>query len=283
MAFVQDRVQKHPIEHEVVDNSILTAFQEAKSAVEGHVSYTNKVVSYHRSFPKFCELPAEIREMRHSSPVKPSPSLKLADSRRAGSRTLVSRQMNEEVLNLMLQRTERFILPRNFGDSDANNATWFHKFLAIVPGARGLNAVKYLDFPDMYLLKCVPRARALNNPSIDLAVACTNLRKLEMGFSAEKLTVLVYMYKLPSGDGILEYPEVLQDLGKWTMKRFLVQRYPEKGIQVELASGCSIWKKPNCGLMITLDADDMKQVEKRIELRKACASVSALDRSSLII
>ncbi|KAL6167467.1 hypothetical protein ACJQWK_06894 [Exserohilum turcicum] len=237
---------------------------------------------------------------RHSSPVKPSPSLKLADSRRAGSRTLVSRQMNEEVLNLMLQRTERFILPRNFGDSDANNATWFHKFLAIVPGARGLNAVKYLDFPDMYLLKCVPRARALNNPSIDLAVACTNLRKLEMGFSAEKLTVLgtvrnntrrarltaiiaeykldrvlecanleaVYMYKLPSGDGILEYPEVLQDLGKWTMKRFLVQRYPEKGIQVELASGCSIWKKPNCGLMITLDADDMKQVEKRIELRK---------------
>lgn len=63
MAFVQDRVQKHPIEHEVVDNSILTAFQEAKSAVEGHVSYTNKVVSYHRSFPKFCELPAEIREM----------------------------------------------------------------------------------------------------------------------------------------------------------------------------------------------------------------------------
>ena len=92
----------------------------------------------------------------------------------------VSHKMHEEVLVLMLQRTKRFDLKYMFRNTNFKIATWFTKFIKAIPGGGGENAVKHLNFPHMHWFNHQRIPPALASPSFELAIACKNLRKLDM-------------------------------------------------------------------------------------------------------
>ena len=225
----------------------------------------------------------------------------------------VSHRMHEEVLVLMLRRTERFDLKYIFRNTNFKIATWFTKFLKAIPGGGGEIAVKHLNFPHMHWFNHQRIFnKALTNPSLDLAVACKNLRKLDMTFHVDKVTVsnedtdwkrkalplakvidrfklgtLLYcprleevyidgIYMRPSRGGEEKDLDVLEDVSKWMMKSFLVRRHPERGIQVELVRRWGCWRGRVRGTMVELNEQDMAEVKARIEIESECTKALAL-------
>ncbi|KAF1838166.1 hypothetical protein BDW02DRAFT_605452 [Decorospora gaudefroyi] len=208
----------------------------------------------------------------------------------------VSHKMHEEVLVLMLQRTLRFDLKYIEWNTDFKIATWFRMFLEAIPGEGGLYAVKHLKFPHIHRFNLGRFPPAPTNPSIELAVACRNLRKLDMTFHYSRVTIcdestdfvpqgrplpsIVSQFKLDGIfgceeledvyiDGIYSWPskgghsshlDVLEELGKWLMKGFLVRRKPRRGIEVELVRRCGAWRGRVTGDMIVLDEEDLDDI-----------------------
>ncbi|KAG9190353.1 beta-glucosidase [Alternaria panax] len=235
------------------------------------------------------------------------------------SLAFVSHRMHEEVLVMMLQRTERFDMKYMFRNIDFKIATWFSKFLKAIPGDSSENAVRHLNFPHMHWFNHERDSPALTNPSLDLAVVCKNLRKLDMTFHVEKVNIcnhstkferksrplpeVIDRFKLETIfgctsleeiyiDGIYDRPsrggdvadlDVLEDLGKWMMKGFLVERNLKRGIQVELVRRWGAWRGRVGGALVTLNNTDMAQVRMRIGFKKAYARAEAMAGPALII
>ncbi|KAI4674515.1 uncharacterized protein J4E88_008251 [Alternaria novae-zelandiae] len=217
----------------------------------------------------------------------------------------VSHKMHEEVLVLMLRRTKRFDLKYMFRNTNFKIATWFTKFIKAIPGGGGENAVKHLNFPHMHWFNHQRLPPALTNASFELAVACKNLRKLDMTFHVDKVTfsnaetdwerkalplaTVIDRFKLETIlgctkleevyiDGIYMRPsrggkeadlDVLEEVSKWMMKSFLVQRKPERGIQVELVRRWGCWRGRVRGTLVELNDKDMAEVKARTEMKSA--------------
>ncbi|KAH6864841.1 hypothetical protein BKA58DRAFT_431451 [Alternaria rosae] len=224
----------------------------------------------------------------------------------------VSHRMHEETLVLMLQRTARFDLKYIFRNTNFKIATWFTKFLKTIPGGDGEIAVKHLNFPHMHWFNHQRISPALTNRSFELAVACKNLRKLDMTFHVDKVTIsnahtdwerkalplatIIDRFKLETIfgctrleevyiDGIYMRPsrggkeadlDVLEDASKWMMKSFLVRRNPERGIQVELVRRWGCWRGRVRGTLLELDDVDLAEVKTRIEMKSAYTKALAL-------
>jgi hypothetical protein len=231
----------------------------------------------------------------------------------------VNHRMHEEVLVLMLQRTERFDLKYIFRNTNFKIATWFTKFLKAIPGNGGENAVKHLNFPHLHWFNHQRISPALTNPSLQLAVACKNLRKLDMTFHVDKVTIsdvttvwerralplaeVINRFKLetifgctrleevyidgihirPSQGGKATDLDVLENVGKWMMKSFLVQRSPKRGIQVELVRRWGCWNGRVRGDLIVLEGKDMAEVKARIKMKGAYTKALSLPGPTLII
>jgi hypothetical protein len=208
----------------------------------------------------------------------------------------VSHQIHEEVLVHMLWRTERFDLKYLFRNTNFKIAAWFSTFLkAIARGKSGQTAVKHLNFPHMHWFNHQRISPAVSNPSLELAVICKNLRKLDMTFHVDKVTrplheVIKYfkmetifgctnlegvyidgIYIRPSRGGDAADLDVLEDLGKWMMKGFLVQRNLKRGIQVDLVRRWGAWRGRVRGDLVTLTDTDMAEVKTRIGVKNAYA------------
>ena len=217
----------------------------------------------------------------------------------------VSHRMHEETLVLMLQRTARFDLKYIFRNTNFKIATWFTEFLKAIPGGGGEIAVKHLNVPHMHWFNHQRISPALTNPSFDLAVACKNLRKLDMTFHVDKVTIsnaetdyerkalplaqVIDRFKLKTIfgctkleevyiDGIYMRPsrggkeadlDVLEEVSKWMMTSFLVQRNLKFGIQVELVRRWGCWRGRVGGVLVALDDKDMAEVKTRIEMKGA--------------
>ncbi|KAI2486458.1 hypothetical protein Ptr902_00591 [Pyrenophora tritici-repentis] len=231
----------------------------------------------------------------------------------------VSHQMHEEVLVLMLQRTKCYDSRYHHMNKDFNMATWFRQFLDAIPGGRGKFAVKHLNFPHMHWFNHQQGTHTLSNSSFELAVACKNLRQLDMTFHVDKISICnqstqfvrhsrplasiinkfmletlfgcenleeIYIdgiYRQPYYGGKPAHLNVLEDLGKWLMKGFLVQRSPRRGIRVELVRRWGYWMGRVNGDQVTLNAKDMAEADARIRFRKAYIASLTLPGSAAII
>jgi hypothetical protein len=65
----------------------------------------------------------------------------------------------------------------------------FTKFLKAIPGGGGKNAVKHLNFPQTHWFDHLHASPTGTNPSLELAVACKKLHKLDMTFHVDKVTI----------------------------------------------------------------------------------------------
>jgi hypothetical protein len=201
--------------------------------------------------------------------------------------------MHDEVLVLMLRKTEHFDLKYNFRNTNFKIATWFRNFLKAIPSDAS-NTVKHLAFSHMHWFDHHLLPPSLTNPSIELAVACTNLRKLDMTLHSSKVTIcdqstnwvrqplalttIVDRFKLqpifdcqnlehvyidgiyvrPSHGGAPSDLNVVEDLSKWMIKGFWVRRYPDDGIKVELVRRWGTWRGRVAGVLVTLEEEDLK-------------------------
>jgi hypothetical protein len=202
--------------------------------------------------------------------------------------------MHDEVLVFMLRKTQRFDFKYIFGNTGFKIATWFRNFLEAIPGDASVRTVRHLAFPHMHWFNHQRIPPALTNPSIELAVSCKNLRKLDMTFHSSKVTVcdqstnwtrrpltlaaIVDRFKLQPIfdcrnleevyiDSIYVHPfrggapsdlDVVEDLSKWMIKGFLVRRDPDHGIQVELVRRWGVWRGRVAGVLVTVEEDDLR-------------------------
>jgi len=108
----------------------------------------------------------------------------------------------------------------------------------------------------------------------------------EMIFGCENLEEVYIdgVYIQPYWGGDPAHLNMLEDLGKWLMKRFLVQRGLRRGIQVELVR---LWGCRRCrhvkGALVELDNKDMAEVKTRIQLNNAYIASLAFPRPAPII
>ena len=89
----------------------------------------------------------------------------------------------------MLQRTERFYLKYMFRNTNFKIATWFSKFPRGIPGGDSQKTVRHLNFPHTHWFSHERGSHALTKPSLDLAVVCKNLRKLDMTLHVDKVSI----------------------------------------------------------------------------------------------
>jgi hypothetical protein len=176
-------------------------------------------------------------------------------------------QLLGEVLVHMLVYTERIDLKYIHTNHKFKIATWFRKLLNAIPEGGGQYAVKYLNFPHISLFNELMMPPAITNPSVQLAIACRSLRKLDMIFHFKKLSryndrsdrraslsvdeVLDHfklrpllecknlqdvffdgIQGLPSCGGQESGVDTLIELGKWLVKGFLIEH--EWRIRVEV-------------------------------------------------
>lgn len=183
-------------------------------------------------------------------------------------------------------------------------ATWLRKFLEAIRGDQGLRAVKHLNFRHMHWFNHNHPQPALCNTSVELAVACRNLRKLDITFHAEKVTYLdknnnwvitprpeedivsmfhlldifdcanledVYIdgiYAEPSRGGDPSHLDGLEALAKWMMRGFRARRLPRRGIRVEVVRRWGAWKGRESGEMVELGEEDLREVAVSLARRQ---------------
>lgn len=90
--------------------------------------------------------------------------------------------MLEEVVEIMLRKTECFDMKYDQNVPHLKIATWLQKFITGLPKNDGVIAIKYLCFPHMHFYNSL-QPFALTNPSLELMAACKNLRNVDMTFS----------------------------------------------------------------------------------------------------
>ncbi|CAO2656825.1 Nn.00g056280.m01.CDS01 [Neocucurbitaria sp. VM-36] len=203
-----------------------------------------------------------------------------------------SKQMLGEVAVYMLQNTERIDLKYVYQNTDFKIATWFRKFLEAIPGGDGATAVKHLNFPHMHWFNYMCHVPALSNPSVELMVACSNLRKVDMTFHYTKVSVFdedlgrrvpksvdeildqfdirpilkcrslerVYfdgIYDRPSRGGDQSHLDALVELGKWIVKGFIVEQ--ERNIEVEVHRRSGAWDGRVPGVLVVLTKEEEEE------------------------
>lgn len=91
-----------------------------------------------------------------------------------------NKDMLGEVAVYMLQKTKRFDLKYMYSRKKFKIATWLRKFLEALPDDEGLDALRYLNLPHMHWFNHICSPALIENPSIDLAVACRNRHDLPL-------------------------------------------------------------------------------------------------------
>jgi hypothetical protein len=211
-------------------------------------------------------------------------------------------QLLGEVVKHMLVYTERFDLKYMRSNPQFKIATWLRKLLDAIPEGGGQYAVKYLNFPHMSLFNKSMRPLAMTNPSIELAMACRSLRKLDMTFHFRQISKydkqlgrrvpislgnVLHKFKLLSLlecenlrdvflDGIHGQPSrsgqesdlaTLIDLGKWLVKEYRVGH--ERKIKVEVGlrgDACRVGR--GFGIIITLGEREKMEVARRLTIKR---------------
>jgi hypothetical protein len=221
----------------------------------------------------------------------------------------MSKAMLGEVTVQMLRGTERFDLKYIKDNPDFKIATWLRKYIAAIPGDDSANAVKYLNFPHMHWFNSARNPPAPTNPSVELMVACHNLRKVDMTFHSSMLSKpdpdtgiavpltaieLVEYYHLHPIfdclnlrelylDGIYRPPRFggmpqdlisLDRLARWIKKGFLIWR--NQAVHAEIVRRHGKWMGRTAGTIIHLDEKDLMKVAAGIaawegEVRSRCA------------
>ncbi|KAJ4372274.1 hypothetical protein N0V83_004048 [Neocucurbitaria cava] len=206
-----------------------------------------------------------------------------------------SKQMLGEVVVEMLRNTKRVELKYIYDHPDFKIATWFRKFLLAIPDGDGVCAVKHLNFPHMHWFNHQNIAPTLSNPSVELMVACSNLRKVDMTFHYSKVSTWdinsglqvpctpgqildhfqlrpilecqslrqVYLdgiYAKPSRGGEPSDLDALVDLGKWIVKGFLVEQ--QRKIEVELHRRWGAWDGRLPGVLVLLSVEEEEEAKK---------------------
>jgi hypothetical protein len=210
-----------------------------------------------------------------------------------------------EVIKHMLVYTERIDVKYNHTNHEFKVATWLRKFLNAIPESGGQYAVKYLNFPHMSLFNKSMSPPAITNPSIELAVACRSLQKLDMTFHFSKLSrydnrvrrrvplhrdtvldefklrPLLECKNLQSVflDGIHGQPlrggqesdvATLIEVGKWLVKEFLVEH--ERKIEVEVGARWGAYVgRGYGGKIIALREWEKREVARRLAIKKGQA------------
>lgn len=215
------------------------AFCEVATAAEGYRKY--KLPPY---FPKFLRLPAEIGELviheyllmereadrlslhchydcfgsrccvwdypgvliacdNQNPNTLPPPETARALRGRPPTLAFTSKPMSGELIEIMLRRTARFDLKYIERTPNFKIPTWLRKFIAAL-NSDGTKAVKYLNFPHMYKYNDKP-PYTLENSSVELMLACTNLRQVDMTFHVTKLRKI-------DPDSALWVPRTVMDL-----------------------------------------------------------------------
>ncbi|KAF2846733.1 hypothetical protein T440DRAFT_510691 [Plenodomus tracheiphilus IPT5] len=222
---------------------------------------------------EYLDLPAELREMimheyllveHDRKGVQEYPDVLTTTSLPPLAHTC--KQVYDEVRLLVLRHTSRVELRHDDGQQipDLCPSTQFRQSLAPFPGNRALAAVKHLSFPHMQPV------HGPENASVELAMACRNLRRLDMTIHAENLyrcslyTLWVKVplttrqvvqsfylqglleckgleevrldgvYRRPSAGGVPEDLEPLVGLGKWIMTGLGGERAGKDPVVVEL-------------------------------------------------
>ncbi|KAH3944205.1 hypothetical protein HBI56_034130 [Parastagonospora nodorum] len=211
-----------------------------------------------------------------------------------------NKDMLGEVAVYMLQKTKRFDLKYMYSQKKFKIATWLRKFLEALPNNEGLDAVRYLNFPHMHWFNHLCYPASIDNPSIDLAVACRNLKQIDMTFHWSKVTVddphrgirptpikdlvarfcledilkcekleYIYLdgaYGLARRGGMPQHLDALGNLAKWFLHGFLVRQ--EREIKVEVVRRSGAWKGRQAGTMVKLNQFERIKAKKMIMIKK---------------
>ncbi|KAH6865309.1 hypothetical protein BKA58DRAFT_242644 [Alternaria rosae] len=205
-------------------------------------------------------------------------------------------QLKGEVVVYMLQCTQRIVLNLEKGERNYDGGAWFYDALTAIPHGDGLRAVKNLVFriENVSQSSSVPRS-----PMVELAVACTSLREIQLIVSIQELLSINCQTGVPtlrSVDELLDRLavrpllncellcqicismahqsfglepgsndwDVLDGVGKWLIKGFLVQQ--ERRVQVTVCDRNISWCTP--GEVVTLDEADEKEVDEWLRVKK---------------
>ena len=114
--------------------------------------------------------------------------------------------------------------------------------------------------------KALPLAQVIDRFKLETIFGCTRLEEVYIDD----------IYMRPSRGGKEADLDVLEEVSNWMMKSFLVQRNPERGIQVELVRRWGCWRGRVRGTLVELDDKDMAKVKARIEMKGAYTNALAL-------
>ena len=107
--------------------------------------------------------------------------------------------------------------------------------------------------------KALPLAQVIDRFKLKTIFGCTKLEEVYIDG----------IYMRPSRGGKEADLDVLEEVSKWMMTSFLVQRNLKPGIQVELVRRWGCWKGRVDGVLVALDDKDMAEVKTRIEMKGA--------------
>ncbi|KAH7081431.1 hypothetical protein BKA63DRAFT_487153 [Paraphoma chrysanthemicola] len=201
--------------------------------------------------------------------------------------TFTSKPMPGEVTVHMLRGTERFDLKYIKNENSFKIATWLRQFIAAIPGNDGFTAVKYLNFPHMHWFDTNRDPPAPENPSVELMVACKNLRKVDMTFHASVLSksapdggLLRWQLSTTSfwrGSNTLDLVESTCE--GWIKKGFLVRR--NQVVKVEVVRRYGRWTGRLAGTVIELSDGDMEEVAKLIQICKRAREATEYNAAAI--